>query len=70
MAREIAVVDEVLQQEASTTAIMTHGNLMALILKHFDDCIGYIEWEKLSNPDVYRVQFFNGAIYLERMIFF
>ncbi|MEH2451222.1 histidine phosphatase family protein [Nostoc sp.] len=68
MARGIAVIDEVLQQEASTIAIVTHGNLMALILKHFDDLIGYAEWEKLSNPDVYRVEFLKGAIHVERMI--
>ncbi|MEH2169479.1 MAG: hypothetical protein V7K41_23030 [Nostoc sp.] len=48
---------------------MTHGNLMALILKHFDDRIGYTKWEKLSNPDVYCVQFFKGVTHIERMIF-
>ena len=69
MARGIAVIDEVLQQETNTIAIITHGNLMALILKHFYDRIGYTEWEKLSNPDVYRVQFLNGATHVERMIF-
>ncbi len=68
MARGIAVIDEVLQQEASTIAIVTHGNLMALILKHFDDRIGYAEWQKLSNPDVYRVQFLNGETQVEPMI--
>ncbi|MEH1935409.1 MAG: histidine phosphatase family protein [Nostoc sp.] len=68
MARGIAVIDEVLQQETSTIAIVTHGNLMALILKHFDDRIGYAEWQKLSNPDVYRVQFLNGETQVEPMI--
>ncbi|MEH1888366.1 MAG: histidine phosphatase family protein [Nostoc sp.] len=68
MARGIAVIDKVLQQEASIIAIVTHGNLMTLILKHFDDLIGYTEWEKLSNPDVYRVQFLNSAAHVERMI--
>ncbi|MFN6461759.1 MAG: histidine phosphatase family protein [Nostoc sp. DedVER02] len=69
MARGIAVIDELLQQETNTIAIVTHGNLMTLILKHFDDRIGYAEWEKLSNPDVYRVQFLNGAKHLEPMRF-
>jgi 2,3-bisphosphoglycerate-dependent phosphoglycerate mutase len=70
MGRGIAVIDEVLQEETNTIAIVTHGNLMALILKHFDDRIGYAEWEKLSNPDVYRLQFLNSATHIERMIFF
>ncbi|MFN6563446.1 MAG: histidine phosphatase family protein [Nostoc sp. ChiSLP01] len=70
MARGIAVINEALQQKVETIAIVTHGNLMALILKHFDDRIGYAEWQKLSNPDVYRIQFVNGETHLERMIFF
>ncbi|WP_445636954.1 Fructose-2,6-bisphosphatase [Nostoc sp. DSM 114161] len=70
MARGIAVIDEALQQKAETIAIVTHGNLMALILKHFDDGIGYAEWQQLSNPDVYRLQFVNSGTHLERMIFF
>ncbi len=69
MARGIAVVEEALQQKANTIAIVTHGNLMALILKHFDDGIGYAEWQKLSNPDVYRLQFLNAETHVERMIF-
>ncbi|MDZ8106561.1 MAG: histidine phosphatase family protein [Nostoc sp. DedQUE12a] len=68
MARGIAVVDEALQQKANTTAIVSHGNLMALILKHFDDRIGYAEWQKLTNPDVYRLQFVNGGTHVERII--
>ena len=28
---------------------------MALLLKHFDDSIGFAEWRALSNPDIYRV---------------
>lgn len=29
---------------------------MALILKFFDEQIGYADWANLQNPDVYRVQ--------------
>lgn len=67
MMRGVALVDEVLQHEATTSAIVTHGNLMALILKHFDDRIGYAEWASLSNPDVYRVQFCDRETYMERL---
>ena len=37
-------------------AVDTHGNLMALILKFFDEQIDYADWVNLQNPDVYRVQ--------------
>jgi len=29
--------------------------LTALLLKYFDDAIGFTEWQKLTNPDVYRI---------------
>lgn len=67
MIRGVAVVSEVLQQPARTIVIVTHGNLMALILKHFDDRIGYAEWEQLSNPDVYRVHFLGAETHIERL---
>jgi 2,3-bisphosphoglycerate-dependent phosphoglycerate mutase len=28
---------------------------MTLLLKHFDPRIGFTEWQRLTNPDVYRV---------------
>jgi 2,3-bisphosphoglycerate-dependent phosphoglycerate mutase len=56
MSRGMAVVDEVMQRAESSVAIVTHGNLMALILKMFDEQIGYKEWANLRNPDVYQVQ--------------
>jgi broad specificity phosphatase PhoE len=40
---------------ASATLLVTHGNLMALLLKNFDDRIGFAEWQQLTNPDVYRI---------------
>jgi 2,3-bisphosphoglycerate-dependent phosphoglycerate mutase len=63
-------INEALQQKVETMAIVTHGNIMALILKHFDDRIGFAEWQKLTNPDVYRLQFVNDGTNLEQMIFF
>lgn len=55
MQRAVAVVTEIQRHSAQRTLLVTHGNLMALLLKHFDDSIGFAEWRALSNPDVYRV---------------
>ena len=52
MQRAAAVVEEI---PAGVTLLVTHGNLMALLLKHFDTRIGFAEWQRLTNPDVYRV---------------
>ena len=67
MMRGVAVVEEVMQQATSSVVIVTHGNLMALILKHFNEHIGYTEWENLQNPDVYCVWFEDGKTGVERI---
>jgi 2,3-bisphosphoglycerate-dependent phosphoglycerate mutase len=35
--------------------VSTHGNLMALILKHFDGTVDYDVWSGLTMPDIYRI---------------
>ncbi|WZF19803.1 histidine phosphatase family protein [Nostoc sp. UHCC 0302] len=68
MKRGVAVLDEILLQQSTTTSvIVTHGNLMTLMLKHFDQCIGYTEWENLSNPDVYYLRFIDSDISIEQL---
>lgn len=67
MMRGVAVVDEVMQQATSPVVIVTHGNLMTLILKHFNERIAYAEWENLQNPDVYCVWFEDGKTGVEQI---
>lgn len=55
MRRIVSVVDEIREHPAETTLLATHGNLMVLLLKYFDDSVGFAEWQKLTNPDVYRI---------------
>ena len=55
MTRAVAVMEDVLRHSARVTLLATHGNLMTLMLKHFDDAVGFAEWQSLRNPDVYRV---------------
>ena len=35
--------------------VVTHGNLLALLLHSIDPGFGHLGWGNLSNPDVYRV---------------
>lgn len=53
--RGMSVVREAL---ASTRryAVVTHGNLLALILKGADPTVGFELWARLSNPDVFVLQ--------------
>lgn len=68
MARSVAALHDVLSHPATVTVIVTHGNLLTLLLKHFDDMVGYPEWEQLTNPDVYCVQYADDTPHVERLI--
>lgn len=57
MSRVISVVMEVLNSDNKNIVLVSHGNLISLLLKHFDDSIGFKEWEALSNPDVFHLTF-------------
>ena len=41
--------------------MITHGNLMTLILKYFDEQFGFEDWEGLTYPDVYELTVSNGG---------
>jgi len=53
MARGRAAIDGLLGRPQHAPVVVTHGNLMALILRSFEAQFGFHTWEGLSNPDVY-----------------
>ncbi|MCM3786230.1 phosphoglycerate mutase family protein [Neobacillus mesonae] len=57
MSRVISVVMEALNSEYNNIVLVSHGNLISLLLKYFDDRIGFKEWAALSNPDVFHLNF-------------
>ncbi|MBB6673714.1 histidine phosphatase family protein [Cohnella nanjingensis] len=65
--RAVGVVDEVLRGAYRDAVIVSHGNLISLLLKHFDDRIGFEEWAALSNPDVYRLVFADDTPSIRRI---
>lgn len=46
---------EVVKTAPNHSILVTHGNLMSLLLKYYDDSFGFSEWKSLSNPDVYKL---------------
>lgn len=42
--------------DGSQTVLVTHGNLMALLLRCFDERFGFEEWQTLTNPDVFTLR--------------
>lgn len=48
------VLDTVYSDENLQNVILvSHGNLIALVLNQFDNTYGFEQWKKLRNPDVY-----------------
>jgi 2,3-bisphosphoglycerate-dependent phosphoglycerate mutase len=48
--------------------LATHGNLLALLLQHFDPSIDYAFWKSLTMPDIYRLKLnANGKAAIQRL---
>ena len=67
MKRVNEVVNELIEEEGNIV-LVTHGNLMSLLLHHISPTFGFQEWAQLSNPDVYIVEKINGQqLHFERI---
>lgn len=49
-------LNDLLRSGCQLPAVVTHGNLLSLVLHSMDATFGYEGWEKLSNPDVYLLE--------------
>lgn len=66
--RSIEVVNEVLSDEVNENiVIVTHGNLLALLLKEFQADIGFSHWKEFTNPDLFLVRKTAGEFVVERL---
>ncbi|MEH7348470.1 histidine phosphatase family protein [Gottfriedia acidiceleris] len=65
--RGVSVIDEIIKSENKSTIVVTHGNLMSLILKQFNKEFGFENWKSLSNPDIYLLKFKNNEFECERL---
>ena len=56
--RGVAVVKELVARHPLEQIVVgTHGNLLALILQHYDPSVSFAFWQSLAMPDVYRLSF-------------
>ncbi len=65
--RIIEVVEGAFKSELENTVIVTHGNLMALLLNYYDKQFGFNEWANLSNPDIYLLKSDSDGVTFERL---
>jgi len=54
-ARIVEVINEVEMREDDYCAVVTHGNLAALLLHSISADFGFKGWQSLSNPDVFEI---------------
>lgn len=53
MDRIVSVVEEAFKSDAENIIVVTHGNIMSLLLRNYQESFGFEEWKKLRNPDVF-----------------
>jgi len=66
MTRGRAALDALLARPERTMVVVTHGNLLTLILRSFEPQHGFQTWEGLSNPDVYCIMIHGDRVTIAR----
>ncbi|MGZ9583689.1 histidine phosphatase family protein [Paenibacillus marinisediminis] len=56
MRRGMEVIHELLDRHESNAIVVTHGALMSLMIRHYNQAFGFEEWRSLTNPDIYQLQ--------------
>lgn len=64
--RILSVIDP-LDDVKGATVLVTHGNLLALLLQHVDNRYDFDTWRNLSNPDVYRLEIVDNSWSVNRV---
>lgn len=67
MDRGVGAIQSILATTTLKSAVVTHGNLMALILQHFEHTNGFETWKALTNPDVFLLTFENNSVSIKRL---
>ncbi|MGC5770934.1 histidine phosphatase family protein [Paenibacillus pabuli] len=51
--RGLEVLGELWNRSERTSAVITHGNMLSLLLRSYDASFGFEAWKNFTNPDVY-----------------
>jgi 2,3-bisphosphoglycerate-dependent phosphoglycerate mutase len=65
--RAIAAIHDALSADTDSTAVITHGRLLTLVLKHFDPAYGFDHWQALTTPDAFRVTLTEKSSQVDRL---
>lgn len=62
MRRANQVLESVFHNEdVSNVLVVTHGNILALILKQYDNRFGFDTWKEMRNPDIFLIHYDDGV---------
>lgn len=67
MKRIVKIIEDVFNNEHENTIIVTHGNLMSLLLNFYNKNFGFDDWQNLSNPDIYLLKNVGNKVIYERL---
>lgn len=68
MERIVNVVEEVWGSGTENTVIVSHGNIISLLLKHYNSDFDFKCWSNLSTPDVFQLnRMNNNDVIVERI---
>src|SRR5690625_4835413 len=67
MNRIVNVVNDILASDFENTILVTHGNIMTLLLNHYNSNAGFEQWKSLSNPDVFILKISQNDFQLKRL---
>ena len=66
--RGVALVDRLRKRYPDASVVLsTHGNLLALILHHFDPSADFRFWQALTMPDIYCLQLDGSRFEISRI---
>ncbi|MFJ8514076.1 histidine phosphatase family protein [Lysinibacillus xylanilyticus] len=67
MERIVNVVEETFNSESEHTIIVSHGNIITLLLKNYNSDVDFQFWAELRNPDVFRLSVEDHEVTLKRI---
>ncbi|WP_131925131.1 histidine phosphatase family protein [Hazenella coriacea] len=67
MRRVGEVFQELVDHSCQTTILVSHGNLLTLLLKNIDSSYGFIHWKEMTNPDVFLLMVEDGRTTVNRV---
>jgi len=67
MHRIVDLVKDAFAQDVDNTLIVSHGNIISLLLKYYDKDVDFHCWKNLSNPDVFLLSPKHNGVMIERI---